>query len=266
MPTPNQVIEATLITEYRRRLGQLPGGEFYDGDDLKWSLTGAGHLNAVFGARLTPQAIPVRVEQMQTHFGRRNLEYFAWVIGPSTQPADLGDHLVERYGAHALDGWRSVALAGMALDLDALPQHIPSPPDVTVERITTAGALDEWVAVAEEHPVRQQIWRELLALDGLRQPPSFYAYLAWRQGTPLAAVSVFDGSLATSLRSVDVLPQARRQGLGTWLCWHALRKARQRGHQLAVTDATSMGYGLYRRLGFQECCPLFEYACRVPGS
>jgi GNAT superfamily N-acetyltransferase len=264
MPTLDQAIEATLISEYRQRLGELPGGEFYDGDDLKWSLTGASHLNAVFGAQLAPQDVPVRVQQVQAHFAGRNLEYFTWVIGPSTQPADLGDQLVDRYGAHALDGWRSVALAGMALELENLPEHIPSLPEMTVERITTTGALDEWVAVAESHPVRQQIMRDVLALDGLRKQPSFYAYLARRQGAPLAAVSVFDGSMATSLRGVDVLPEARRQGLGAWLCWHALREARHRGWQLAVTDAVPMGHGIYQRLGFQDCCTIFEYACRVP--
>lgn len=113
--------------------------------------------------------------------------------------------------------------------------------------------------------VRQQIMRELLLHNSLCQQPSLYAYLARQQGTPLAAVSVFDGTLATSLRGVDVLPTARRQGLGTWLCWYALHTARQRGHRLAVTDAVPMGHGVYQGLGFQDCCPIFEYACRVPG-
>jgi GNAT superfamily N-acetyltransferase len=264
VPTLNQVIESTLINEYRRRLGQLPGGEFYDGHDLKWSLTGASHLNSVFGAQLASHDIPASVQQVQAHFGRRNIEYFAWLIGPSTQPADLGIQLVDRYDAHALDGYASVALTGMALEMDDLPKHIPSPPDMTVERVTTAGALDEWVAVAETHPVRQQIVRDLLSLDGSSRQPSFYAYLARRQGAPQAAVSVFDGTLATSLRGVDVLPEARRQGLGTWLCWHALREARMRGYHLAVTDATPMGHSVYQRVGFQDCCTIFEYACRVP--
>ncbi|MCE7981151.1 MAG: GNAT family N-acetyltransferase [Caldilinea sp. CFX5] len=260
----NQAIEATLIHEWRQCLGQLAGGEVYDGADLKWSLTGASHMNAVFGARLTAENIAARVQQVQAHFGQRKIEYFAWVIGPSTQPADLGDQLVSHYGAHALDGWRSVELTGMALELDQLPKHIPSPPAVTIERVTTADAFDEWVAVAEGHPVRQQIMRDLFLRAGFGQQPSLYAYLARRQGALLAAVSVFDGSLATALRSVDVLPEARRQGLATWLCWVALDEARQRGQQLAVTDATAMGYGVYQRLGFQACCPIFEYACRVP--
>lgn len=143
----NQIIEATLITEWRARLGQLPGGEFYDGPDLKWSLTGVSHKNAVFGARLAPEDLPGRVKQVHEHFGRRKLEYFARVISPSTQPADLGEQLVEQYGAHALDGWRSVTMTGMALELAHLPASIPSPPRVTVERITPAGAVDEWAAV-----------------------------------------------------------------------------------------------------------------------
>lgn len=259
----NQIIEATLITAWRACLGQLPGGEFYDGPDLKWSLTGAGHLNAVFGARLAPQDVPIRVQQVQAHFAQRNLEYFAWVIGPSTQPTDLGEQLVEQYGAYALDGWRSVAVAGMALELAHLPESIPGPPDVTVEHITATGAVDEWASVTESHPVRRQLMHDLLIGDSLRQQPTLYAYLARRQGTPLGAVLVFDCALATCLRALDVLPEARRQGLGAWLCWHALREARQRGHQLAVTDATEMGHGVYQRVGFQDCCTIFEYACRV---
>lgn len=242
----------------------MPGGEVYDEPDLKWSLTGSSHRNAVFGALLAPEDLPARVQQVHAHLGRRNIDYFAWVIAPSTQPADLGEQLVAHYGAHALDGWRSVELTGMALELDRLPQHIPSPPDMTVERVTTASAVDEWVTIAEGQPVCQKIMRDLLLLDDLRQQPSLYAYLARRQGTPLGAVLVFDCTLATCLRTLDVLPEARGQGLGTWLCWHALHEARRRGHQLSVTDATDMGHGVYQRLGFQECCTIFEYACRVP--
>lgn len=260
----NQAIEATLIYEWRQRLSQLPSGEFYDGPDLKWSLTGASHMNAVFGAQLAPKDLPARVQQVQTHFGQRKIEYFAWVISPSTQPTDLGDQLVAHYGAHALDGWRSVELTGMALELARLPQHIPTPPEVTIERVTTAGALAEWVAVVHDHPVRQQIMRDLFLREGYGQHPSLYAYFARRHGTPLAAISIFDGALATALGDVAVLPAARRQGLATWLCWHGLHEARQRGRQLAVTDATAMGYGVYQRLGFQACYPIFEYACRVP--
>lgn len=259
-----QVIEATLINEWRTRLGQMPGGEFYDGPDLKWSLTGASHMNAVFDARLDPKDLPARVQQVHEHFGRRKIEYFAWVIGPNTQPTDLGEQLVKQYGAHALDGWRSVAVTGMALDLDHLPESIPSPPDVTVEHITATGAVDEWAGVTESHPVRQQIMHDLLVHDGLRQQPTLYAYMARRRGTPLGAVLVFDCVQATCLRALDVLPEARRQGLGLWLCWQALHEARQRGHQLALTDATAMGHGVYRRLGFRDSCTIFEYACRVP--
>lgn len=259
-----QIIEATLITEWRQRLGQLPGGEFYDGTDLQWSLTGASHKNAVFGARLAPQDVPIRVQQVHAYFAQRSIEYFAWVIGPSTQPADLGDQLVAHYGAHALDGWRSVALAGMVLDLAHLPESIPSPPDVTVEHIPATGAVDEWASVTESHPVRRQLMHDLLVSDSLRPQPTLYAYLARRQGTPLGAVLVFDCAKATCLRALDVLPEARRQGVGAWLCWHALREARQRGHQLAVTDATDMGHGVYQRVGFRDCCTIFEYACPVP--
>ncbi|MEZ4737055.1 MAG: GNAT family N-acetyltransferase [Caldilineaceae bacterium] len=260
----DQIIEATLITAWRARLGQLPGGEFYDGLDLKWSLTGAGYLNAVFGARLAPHDIPERVQQVHAHFAQRSIDYFAWVIGPSTQPTDLGEQLVAHYGANALDGRYSMALAGMALELDDLPEHIPSPPDMTVERVTATGAVDDWASVTESHPVRRQIMHDLLVGDGLRQQPTLYAYLARRQGAPLGAVLVFDCALATCLRALDVLPTAQGQGLGTWLCWHALREARRRGHQLAVTDATDMGHGVYQRLGFQDCCTIFEYGCRVP--
>lgn len=259
----NQIIEATLITEWRTRLGQLPGGEFYNGPDLKWSLTGASHKNAVFGARLAPEDLPARVKQVHEHFGRRKIEYFAWVIGPSTQPTDLGEQLVKRYGAHALDGWRSVELTGMALDLAHLPASIPSPPDMTVEHITATGAVDEWANMTESHPVRRQIMHDLLVGDGLRQQPTLYAYLARRQERPLGTVLVFDCTQATCLRALDVLPEARRQGVGAWLCWHALREARQRGHQLAVTDATDMGHGVYQRVGFRDCCTIFEYACPI---
>lgn len=53
--------------------------------------------NRVLSAQLAPDDIDARIEATLTHFRSRRLP-MSWRIGPSSQPADLGKHLM----AHGL--------------------------------------------------------------------------------------------------------------------------------------------------------------------
>jgi predicted N-acetyltransferase YhbS len=53
-----------------------------------------------------------------------------------------------------------------------------------------------------------------------------------------------------------VLEEERNKGIGSAMMTHALGFARERGATQAVLLASGMGYGMYRRVGFNEVCKI----------
>jgi predicted acetyltransferase len=62
--------------------------------------------------------------------------------------------------------------------------------------------------------------------------------------------------------AVATLPQARRQGIGTWMTTLPLLEAKEMGYRVGVLQASSMGHPIYRRLGFADVCTYRQYVQR----
>ena len=64
-----------------------------------------------------------------------------WFTGPATRPADLGVRLAAHGFSHAED------MTGMALDLQAMDESAPTPPDLVVETVGDEEVLKHWFHV-----------------------------------------------------------------------------------------------------------------------
>jgi ribosomal protein S18 acetylase RimI-like enzyme len=53
---------------------------------------------------------------------------------------------------------------------------------------------------------------------------------------------------------MGTLAEVRGRGVGGALTLACMRAARDRGHDLMVLHSTEAGFGMYRRVGFQEVC------------
>lgn len=73
----------------------------------------------------------------------------------------------------------------------------------------------------------------------------------------------FDHAGDCAIGMVETVPAARRKGLATQLCAHAVAEARDRGCTTASLQATEMAGGVYTRVGFHDLGRFEEY---VPGS
>jgi len=60
------------------------------------------------------------------------------------------------------------------------------------------------------------------------------------------------------------VPEARRQGIGAAITLAALRDARAMGYRVGVLGASSAGYTVYKRIGFEEYCKIGIYEWRLP--
>src|SRR6185295_13187978 len=97
--------------------------------DVIWVFAGdAWPRNSAALARFTPETAHRRIgEILAVHL--KHKVACNWIVGPLTQPSDLGRHL----RAH---GFRCVIhCAGMACELKSLPRTPPVPKGVTIELV-----------------------------------------------------------------------------------------------------------------------------------
>lgn len=121
--------------------------------------------------------------------------------------------------------------------------------DLTLER---PDDLDEVMALnalsyGAEYVNYFQSWR-VMPLPS----PHLHAVLVRERGRALAGGVSFERGDTAGIYLVATHPEARHRGLGA-LVMHGLHAdAHARGRAVAVLQASSMGHGLYRRLGYRE--------------
>src|SRR5581483_8086114 len=94
--TPSRIQQA--IDDYQLAYGSLfstlPGAILHKDPGICWFETGIplGLFNGVLHTNLSPTALPDEIARIKHHFEQRNLP-FQWHVGPTSQPANLGDFL-----------------------------------------------------------------------------------------------------------------------------------------------------------------------------
>ena len=78
-------------------------------------------------------------------------------------------------------------------------------------------------------------------------------------GQPVATSRLFCAGGVAGIYHVATVPQARGQGFGTAMTLAAAHAGRGLGYRVGVLYASPVGYGVYRRLGFQEYCHIDLY-------
>lgn len=254
-------IEANLW-ELPAYWGQSPQVELHDDADMMWYVTGVAHpmLNAVVRTQLAPGDMDARIEETLNHFKSRKLPMMWW-IGPTTRPADLGEHLEARGLIHAGDS------PGMAVDLQALKEDLSMPSDLKIERVGGVETLREWL-----HPFTSgfgvpdfaaRTFFDSFASLGFDKHLPLHHYVGWLNGEPVASSSVLLGAGVSGIYNVATVPQVRGQGIGAALTLAPLRESRDMGYRIGILQSSSMGFNVYRRIGFQEYCKLRRYVLTV---
>lgn len=86
--------------------------------------------------------------------------------------------------------------------------------------------------------------------DHLAQDPRATLLLARLEGRPVGTGLLYADDGTAGLHMLGVPPEARRKGIARMLMFRLLDEARMRGSAFATLQASSMGEGLYRELGF----------------
>ncbi len=78
-------------------------------------------------------------------------------------------------------------------------------------------------------------------------------WVGYQDGQPIATAATMTAGGAIGLYNIAILPQFRNRGYGEAITRHAWQAARERsGLERTILQATRLGMGLYRRLGFRS--------------
>jgi GNAT superfamily N-acetyltransferase len=224
--------------------GHLPWVTFHDDGDVWWIFAeNAWPPNTVTLARFTETSADGRIKEILSHHLARKVAC-NWIVGPVSRPSNLGRHL----RAH---GFRCmIHCAGMACDLNRIPETIAAPPNVGVALLNETPSL---LPLTTERRRRRHEGRNLLTQ---LSPRRVWHFTATSNGQVVGETTLRIGAGVAGIADVEVLEQFRKRGIGTALVLAALQHARKLGHRAAVLGATGMGIGVYSRLGFREVCKL----------
>ena len=149
----------------------------------------------------------------------------------------------------------------MAVDLAVLPGSVRQPAGLVIEHVGTAPKMQEWARTFAAGyglpaPVVGPIHDLFLSL-GLGLPYRYY--LAHLGAKPVAASMLFLGAGVAGIYCVATLTEARGQGIGGAVTLAPLLEARDMGYRAGILQASDMGYGVYRRLGFKTYCAMDHF-------
>ena len=247
--------------EFLMALGRAAGAEERDDERVRWVIGNSpiDYHNCVVFADLTREEaegeIEASLQRMRSHGVPGS-----WHVGPSMRPPDLGGRLIAHGFEYVGDD------IGMSVDLSELPERVPVPENLVIERVHDEAGLAAWVEALGsgfgEGPVEAEWVGEMYRRLGFEGP--WRHYLGILAGEPVATATSFFCAGVAGIYFVCTVERARRRGIGAAVTLAALREARKMGYGVGVLGSSEMGYPVYRGLGFEEYCRIGLYEWR-PG-
>ena len=233
-------------------MGAAGGGVQRESAEVRWTIGGSpiDYHNAVVAAALRAEDADEVIAESLAELRRFDVPG-CWHVGPSMQPADLGERLV---AAGFTPGGRE---PGMAVRISELitPSVVPG---LEITRVRDDEALRAWEATlgrgfgegVKEARWVASIYRHLGYGDPWRH------YLGRLDDTPVATATVFLGAGVAGVYFVMTVPEARRRGIGAAITYSALHEA---AAEYAVLGSSPAGRSVYAGLGFREYCAIELY-------
>ena len=244
--TANFVVHATYASSRRSEARVCAGRDLVVVDSgLEVDTFNIGCAARLDGERAVAEAI----RTVENGFEGRP---FSWWVAPGDEPGDLGSRL-EAAGLVASES--ELAMAAR-LDEQRLGK-VPVPSGLRLERVSGAGQLDSFARLLSENwnppePAVETFFRR--SADDLLGPDSPQRfYLAFQEGDARASagVELTVGGGTVGVYNLSTRVEYRRRGIASALMARVLGDVLSSGGSGAILQATELGAGLYRRLGFE---------------
>jgi GNAT superfamily N-acetyltransferase len=153
-------------------------------------------------------------------------------------------------------GWQ-LAEEEPALVLAQIPSILPAPPpELAIVRVQDEPALAAFRSITRMAPAT--IPSLVAATD-----PAVALLVGSLDGEPVTTGRLSCLGTVAEVNSVTTKPGYERQGYGTAMTWAVLAEGAERGCVSAILTATTMGFPLYVRMGFE---PVAVYRMYLPGT
>lgn len=232
----------------------------HDEKDVTWCEAPLADVffNQVYGARFRYSAAERRIRTLVGHAQRRGMPLI-WRVGPDSAPGNLG-LLLEKAGLRYVD-----AGVAMALDLDRLPDADTK--HIAIEPVRDDAGLRTWTEIGIEafgSPTEfTDAVFEMHRAMGVGPDAPHQHFLARIDGDAAAMATMTTYCGVVALQNLATRDAWRRRGAGTALTRHVMREGRSREFKTGVLQASALGRGLYRNLGFREVGQVLEYVLEV---
>jgi len=242
---------AANMTAFWAVYGRAPGAFMQADSEVTWFYTGI--QSALFNGVAEIDAAPDGIRRVHAQLGERiaaaGAPAFWWVSGRA-QRCNVGA---------ALEGL-GLEVAGevpaMAIDLARLPAEVPVVAGLQIRRVSGPEQQRVWARIAAEGTGFPEVAVEQMAtLEASLSGPEYLAqprYIAYLDGAPVASSALVLAAGVAGLYAVATLPAARGRGIGNAMTLAPMLDARRRGYGVGVLQASSMGYPIYKKLGFDD--------------
>jgi len=243
---------------YHYCLGRSPSVELSVGRYLTWLVTDMPDhfMNLVVCTELPAEGIDELIADALSHFRSRNIKRLSWLTEEGVPARELKKRLL----AHGLRFRESFATE-MAADLMKLTENNAAPVGLRIIPVENTETLKKWIHVASVGfgiPAdAEDIWFEFSEEAVCSHP--FRTYLALLNDEPVATSQLFTSAGVAGIYNVTCIPEARGQGIGSAVVMAPLLEARRMGYGVGILQASELGYGAYRRLGFEDFGKLSVY-------
>lgn len=248
-------LQQNFITYFRLFAG-LPGTTFTEGPVI-WSAGCGASGNMVLSTQFAGTDIDQQIDETLRRIGRHT-DAVDWFIFPSCRPTDLGERLRQRGEAGGPDGeWMLHGHIGgpggnwMWADLTTISP--PTLPDgFHVKQVTDQTLLDEWTAInakgfgADDYSA----FHAAYSRHGFGPNAQAVHFIGYLGDHPVTSATLLMAGGSASVYNVSTPTELRRQGFGGAITHAALQQARNRGYRSTWIWSSSLGKGVYAKLGF----------------
>jgi GNAT superfamily N-acetyltransferase len=238
--------------------GRGNGSTLYTTSDVVWFYTGIQFplFNGVLYAKLKPTGVKAVIDSLQAKIDEQGASALWW-ISPQSKPDNLGS-LLEQQGLKPAG-----ETPGMAIDLVLLENKPETITNFTIRKVGSMEMQALWARIAAIGTGFSDIaTEEMVRLEETLSDPQYKAqhrYIGFLNDTPVATSALVLDSGVAGIYAVATIPEARRKGIGRFMTLIPLLEAKQIGYRVGILQASSMGYQIYKKIGFKDICKYRTY-------